>query len=46
MVFQKCDISDVVYLVKLSIETGLKVMKKIIIKEAIDYYMENLRIRA
>jgi hypothetical protein len=36
LLFQKCDISEVVYLVELNIDTGLKVKKKIDIKEAVD----------
>ena len=42
LLFQKCDISEVVYLVELNIDTGLKVKKKIDIKEVIDEYIRQL----
>ena len=42
LLFQKCDISEVVYLVTLDIDTGLKVKKKIDIKEVIDEYIHLL----
>ena len=42
LLFQKCDISEVVYLVELNIDTGLKVRKRIDIKVAVDAYIESL----
>lgn len=42
LLFQKCDISEVLYLVEMSIDTGLKVKKKIDIKEVLEEYINKL----